>query len=99
MERGLSQNTLGAYRADLMTLSRALAKDGKTIDSAEKSDLLAFIAGPRRGWRPSHARQQGSFPVSAVFFRYIMREGMRTDRSDGRDRDATHWPLTAEDAE
>jgi integrase/recombinase XerD len=25
MERGLSQNTLGAYRADLMTLGRSLS--------------------------------------------------------------------------
>ena len=31
MERGLSQNTLGAYRADLMTLSRSLAADGKDL--------------------------------------------------------------------
>ena len=27
MERGLSQNTLGAYRADLMTLGRSLAEE------------------------------------------------------------------------
>ena len=44
MERGLSQNTLGAYRADLMTLGRSLAKDEKAIADAEKSDLLDFIA-------------------------------------------------------
>jgi hypothetical protein len=38
MERGLSQNTLGAYRADLMTLGRSLSEQKKTIDSADKSD-------------------------------------------------------------
>lgn len=77
MERGLSQNTLGAYRADLMTLSRSLAKNSKPIDEADKADLLAFIAGRvESGAKPrSTARQLSSF---RRFFRYIMREGMRT---------------------
>ena len=44
MERGLSKNTLGAYRADLMTLARSLAESGKTIETAGKADLLDFIA-------------------------------------------------------
>ena len=76
MERGLSQNTLGAYRADLMTLGRGLAEDEKTIEKADKADLLAFIAGRVEGGaKPrSTARQLSSF---RRFFRYIMREGMR----------------------
>ena len=76
MERGLSQNTLGAYRADLMTLGRSLSEQEKTIDNAEKADLLAFIAGRVEGGaKPrSTARQLSSF---RRFFRYIMREGMR----------------------
>ena len=76
MERGLSQNTLGAYRADLMTLSRGLAEHDKAIDQADKADLLAFIAKRvESGAKPrSTARQLSSF---RRFFRYIMREGMR----------------------
>jgi integrase/recombinase XerD len=76
MERGLSQNTLGAYRADLMTLGRGLAENEKTIETADKADLLAFIAGRVEGGaKPrSTARQLSSF---RRFFRYIMREGMR----------------------
>ena len=76
MERGLSQNTLGAYRADLMTLGRSLSEEHKTIDTAEKADLLKFIAGRVEGGaKPrSTARQLSSF---RRFFRYIMREGMR----------------------
>ena len=74
MERGLSKNTLGAYRADLITLARSLAESGKSIDSAKKPDLLDFIA--RRvesGAKPrSTARQISSF---RRFFRYIQREG------------------------
>jgi len=76
MERGLSQNTLGAYRADLMTLARGLAEKQKSIEVADKADLLAFIAGRVEGGaKPrSTARQLSSF---RRFFRYIMREGMR----------------------
>jgi len=76
MERGLSQNTLGAYRADLMTLGRGLAEKKKSIDLADKADLLAFIASRVEGGaKPrSTARQLSSF---RRFFRYIMREGMR----------------------
>jgi integrase/recombinase XerD len=76
MERGLSQNTLGAYRADLMTLGRGLSEHNKTIDEANKADLLAFIAKRvESGAKPrSTARQLSSF---RRFFRYIMREGLR----------------------
>ena len=76
MERGLSQNTLGAYRADLMTLGRGLAEQEKTIQEADKADLLAFIANRVEGGaKPrSTARQLSSF---RRFFRYIMREGLR----------------------
>ncbi len=76
MERGLSQNTLGAYRADLMTLGRGLSEQSKTIDKADKADLLAFIAKRvESGAKPrSTARQLSSF---RRFFRYIMREGLR----------------------
>jgi len=76
MERGLSKNTLGAYRADLMTLGRSLAETGTSINEAEKSDLLEFIAKRvESGAKPrSTARQLSSF---RRFYRYIMREGLR----------------------
>lgn len=76
MERGLSQNTLGAYRADLMTLGRSLGENDKPIETADRADLLAFIAGRVEGGaKPrSTARQLSSF---RRFFRYIMREGLR----------------------
>jgi len=76
MERGLSKNTLGAYRADLMTLWRGLAERDIRIEHAEKADLLDFIAKRvENGAKPrSTARQLSSF---RRFFRYIMREGLR----------------------
>jgi integrase/recombinase XerD len=76
MERGLSSNTLGAYRADLMTLERGLSERNIAIENAQKADLLEFIAQRvESGAKPrSTARQLSSF---RRFFRYIMREGMR----------------------
>ena len=76
MERGLSKNTLGAYRADLMTLARSLAESDKTIDNADKPDLLDFIAKRVEGGvKPrSTARQLSSF---RRFYRYIVHEAVR----------------------
>jgi len=51
MERGLSSNTLAAYRADLTALSRWLGERGIQMARTTKSDLQDFIAAraPRRG--------------------------------------------------
>jgi integrase/recombinase XerD len=81
MERGLSANTLGAYRADLMTLRRGLSERNIQIEQAEKADLLDFIA--RRvesGAKPrSTARQLSSF---RRFFRYLPKS-LTEDEVDG----------------
>jgi integrase/recombinase XerD len=74
MERGLSANTLAAYRADLLSLQRWLAKRGRTLHSVDRADLLAFIASKAEGGaRPrSTARQLSSF---RCFFRQQLRDG------------------------
>ncbi len=73
MERGLSKNTLGAYRADLMALARWLPEIQSKIETASKADLLAFIAHRvDNGAKPrSTARQLSSF---RRYFRYLIRE-------------------------
>jgi integrase/recombinase XerD len=78
MERGLSKNTLGAYRADLMALARFIADDAREIVRAQKPDLLAFIAWRvEQGAKPrSTARQLSSF---RRFYRYLCREGVIAD--------------------
>ncbi len=78
MERGLSSNTLAAYRADLMALSRWLAKRNVTIVNATRADLLGFIAWRvESGARPrSTARQLSSF---RRFYRHQLREGSLRD--------------------
>jgi integrase/recombinase XerD len=75
MERGLSVNTLGAYRADLMALKRWLAQRDTSLIYASRPDLLAFIAWrAKEGAKPrSTARQLSSF---RRFYRFLLREGM-----------------------
>jgi integrase/recombinase XerD len=78
MERGLSKNTLAAYRADLMALARWLSQQSVSLVDATRSHLLDFIAWRvESGARPrSTARQLSSF---RRFFRYLVREGKRGD--------------------
>ena len=78
MERGLSANTLAAYRADLTALARWLAERGIPIIKTTRADLLGFIAfRVEAGARPrSTARQLSSF---RRFFRYFVREGVIHD--------------------
>ena len=78
MERGLSSNTLAAYRADLMALTRWLAQRDVAIVKATRADLLGFIAWRvESGARPrSTARQLSSF---RRFFRHLLREGTLRD--------------------
>ena len=57
MERGLSPNTLAAYRADLTALARWLAERNVAIMHTSRLDLQEFIAsrvrgGARNGSRP-----------------------------------------------
>lgn len=78
MERGLSDNTLSAYRADLQNLARWLGDSGPRIESLDREDLLGFLA---------HRVQSGARPRSTArllssirrFYRYLVREGARSD--------------------
>jgi site-specific recombinase XerD len=74
MERGLSRNTLSAYRTDLVALARWLAPRGLEISAARRGDLLDYIAmRVEGGARPrSTARQLSSF---RRFFRWTLRDG------------------------
>lgn len=75
MERGLSANTLGAYRADLVALRRWLVERDTSLVYATRSDLLAFIAfRTEKGAKPrSTARQLSSF---RRFYRFLLREAV-----------------------
>ena len=74
-ERGLSENTLKAYRADLLALNQRL--EGRKVDLVRvtRADLLEYISWRVDGGaKPrSTARQLSSF---RRFFRYRLREGV-----------------------
>jgi integrase/recombinase XerD len=78
MERGLSPNTLAAYRADLTALERWLDQHDADLTAANRGDLLSFMASRiEAGARPrSTARQLSSF---RRFYRYLVREGALRD--------------------
>ena len=72
-ERGLADNTLAAYRADLLALARWLRESPRQLIDTRREDLMAFLA-----WR----FEQGALPRSTArqlssirrFFRHQVRE-------------------------
>ena len=74
MERGLSRNTLSAYRNDLSGLAVWLLKQGRTLLVARRQDLLAYLSDRvNDGAKPrTTARLLSSM---RRFYRYLIREG------------------------
>jgi len=77
MERGLSENTLAAYRNDLNGLASWLALRGCGIAAARREDLLEYLSERViNGARPrTTARLLSSL---RRFYRYLVREGRLT---------------------
>ncbi len=78
LERGLSRNTLEAYRSDLQQLTRFLDRRGVTVESATHGDLAAFLdelAGGGQG-RPPVAPSTLGRKVACLrsFYRHLRRE-------------------------
>lgn len=73
-ERGLSENTLSAYRADLLALNRRFTKRRVELVNATEADLLEYLSWRAGGGtKPrSTARQLSTF---RRFYRYLLREG------------------------
>ena len=78
MERGLSANTLSAYRSDLSQVAVWLDTRGSGLQSVERADLLAYLAA--RGQQGFSARSQARQLTSLRrLYRWLVREGVRTD--------------------
>jgi integrase/recombinase XerD len=80
LERGLSRNTLEAYRSDLLQLGDYLSRHGLSVQDAAHGDLADFLSELSNG----HA---GKAPVAATtlgrkvaclrsFYRHLRREGL-----------------------
>jgi integrase/recombinase XerD len=90
LERGLSRNTLEAYRSDLLQFGRFLEERGVRATDATHSELAAFLAELAGAERPASARAGGRIarpPAAAAtlgrkvaclrsFYRHLRRENM-----------------------
>ncbi len=88
MERGLSENTLAAYRRDLEGLGQWLAARGDSLGAASRSLLLDYLqARNAQGVKPRTAARFRS--TLRRFYRYLVREKLREDDPSAR-IDAPH---------
>ena len=72
LEEGLSANTRAAYARDLRALAAFLATQGRGLDAARESDLLAYAAARHAGSKASSAnRRLASFKR---YYRWALRE-------------------------
>jgi integrase/recombinase XerD len=80
LERGLSRNTLEAYRSDLLQFGEYLTRCGRTVEDAGHGDLAEFLSELSNG-------REGKAPVAATtlgrkvaclrsFYRHLRREGI-----------------------
>ncbi len=78
LERGLSRNTLEAYRCDLQQFSQYLERNGLTVEGAAHGDLAAFLdelAEGREGHPPVAATTLGrKVACLRSFYRHLRRE-------------------------
>lgn len=84
MERGLSKNTLAAYRADLRRLSQWLGvRNGPALPEVGRGDLLAFLAERARH---SASPRSAARMVSTLrrFYRWLRREGLIAEDPSAR---------------
>src|SRR3954451_16501308 len=82
-ERGLSRNTLEAYRSDLLQLGTHLRRTGTDALTATHSDLADFVADLAQGGedRPpvSPATLQRKVACLRSFYRHLRRQDLVTD--------------------
>src|SRR3954470_14534195 len=82
-ERGLSRNTLEAYRSDLLQLGGHLKRTGADALTATHSDLADFVSDLAAGGedRPpgSPATVQRKVACLRSFYRHLRRQDLITD--------------------
>ena len=102
-ERGLSRNTLSAYRTDLLQLGGFLAERGRDATTATAEDLSDFLAalapqGMATATDAPPARRATVNRKAAClrsFYRHLRREELVEDDPAGRAGDAAARPQAA----
>ncbi len=72
IEKGLAENTLAAYRSDLIQLEKALAVDGVSLSSLSAERLRHYLAAMASSPPRTVARKLSTF---RRFYQYLAREG------------------------
>jgi len=79
-ERGLSRNTLEAYRSDLLQYGAFLRRAGRTALDAQHSDLLRFLTELTAGFEDhpgvAPTTLQRKIACLRSFYRHLRREGL-----------------------
>ncbi len=79
MERGLSRNTLAAYRQDLLALAAWLAGEGNRLLAADHGDLQRYLAHRHATGAKARTAARGLSSLRR-FYRHLLREGqLRVD--------------------
>ncbi len=99
-ERGLSRNTLEAYRSDLLQFGAYLGRAGADVLSAEHAELAGFLAELAAGdgeQRPpvAPATLQRKAACLRSFYRHLRREEAHRPRPDRRPARAAQEPAPA----
>jgi integrase/recombinase XerD len=77
LERGLSRNTLQAYRSDLLQFRAFLDRRGLSAQQARHGDLAAFLSELASGPPPAAAATLGrKVACLRSFYRHLRREGV-----------------------
>jgi integrase/recombinase XerD len=80
LERGLSRNTLEAYRSDLLQFGEFLGRRGLSLAETQHGDIAAFLSELAAGGaeRPPVAAATVARKVAALrsFYRHLRREGV-----------------------
>jgi integrase/recombinase XerD len=80
LERGLSRNTLGAYRSDLLQFGQFLDRRDLGVTEATHGDLAAFLSELAKGGSERPAVAAATLQRKAAclrsFYRHLRREGL-----------------------
>jgi integrase/recombinase XerD len=80
LERGLSRNTLEAYRSDLLQFGQFLGRNGHTVEDARHGELAEFLGelSAVHDGRPPVAATTLGRKVACLrsFYRHLRREGL-----------------------
>jgi len=91
MERGLSENTMSAYRSDLYFFAKWMASKGRLVVEAGAADILSYLAGQKSKSVRTSARRLSS--LKRLFQYLVLENQIREDPSANIDSPHLGRPL------